>query len=663
MNTEEIFTFIAIWNEESGINLEDLYPKEEQFDFNTIAEHIFITYHNFYKKEAVVKTLFKIPLVNISKKASIFLDRIQGDSIVIVVILFPDYSSDDIIEIFDNMIQNIGMEYIETEQPLLDKYFNKIKEKFLLEQKVKDSDIVLDENYLLPEALQDFKTGLEQYQRKEFDRAYFLLRKAYLRFETEDQLKLLLETTFFIATILMQKNKFKAAKEFFQKLGPLAEQLEHQKYIEKAIYMEGYCYYQEGDYTNAYNNFTLLGKTELKFTSIFQYLTLFGKILADVGHYEDALKTLEKALEISEKAAQNREVQRKRAEIFLDLGHICYEMVHQAIKSGNIDKKASNLLLNSSIKHFEDVIKIWKNLDNYPGLIETYQLIASNYEILGDIDSAIENYESSLEFAELSNDLVNRFKLLELIIQKYAEQESHEKIVRKIDVILHEIAPVAYLDLFTIAGFHLQLGESMIELKRHNEAISELVVSLNLYTKMPKPVQELSKVHKKLIEIYELKEDQQKIDYYKNKSMQVQEQLEDFAIKEKIKHQPLEVVEEFWIFSNEGGTIFSYTPKANTTPGLLSNFMIAMDNFGAELQVDQIKTLKIGYDYFSYYKEVEHNIFMVGRSPVKFELDNIEKTVQKIYMKFWAVYEPILQNYDGDSSKFEGFIKTVRDLD
>ena len=155
-------------------------------------------------------------------------------------------------EIFDNILQNIGMEYIETEVQILEKKFNQINELFILEQSVKDSEISIDENYLITNALQDFKTGLEQYKKKELDRSYFLFRKAHSKFELESQLNLLLETTYFIGTILIEKNKFKAARDYFQKLETLAQQLQHEKYYEKGIFMEGYCDYQENNYRGNY---------------------------------------------------------------------------------------------------------------------------------------------------------------------------------------------------------------------------------------------------------------------------------------------------------------------------------------------------------------------------------------------------------------------------
>ncbi len=672
MPTEKIFTFIAIWNQDFGTKVIEVYPESEDLDFNRVAEHIFITYHNFYKKNKdgpSERTFFKLPLVNINKKAGVFLDAIidiedvSKLQSIIAVMLIPDFFPDDRIEVFDNIIQNIGMEYIETRTAILEKYHKEVNDLFILEQQVKDSEITIDENYGVANALDDFQNGLIQYQNKEFDRAYFLLRRSSMKFELENELKVLLETYFYIATILMQKYKFKSAKDFFKKLESLAEQLEHQKYYEKSIYMQGYCDYQLMDYNEAYANFSRLGKTSLAHVSKFQYLILLGKVLADVGHFDDAIKSLEKALEISESAKTQPDIIKKRAEIFLDLGHIYYEMAYRIIKSGIAKESEYEPDLLNSIKNFHEATLILKILDDYSRIIRVFEPIASNYEILGKMEEAIENYEKALDFAQLSNDVISRFKLLEKVIQIYTEQGLHELIVRKIDIILHEIAPVAYLDIRSVAGFHRRMGESFVELGIDNEALSELIVALNLYNKFSEVVPELGDVYNKLIEIYKKRNDPTHVDYYQDKLVLVQDQIEQAAKREKMEYKPLEVVEEFWFFTEDGTVIFSYTPKTNTTPRLLSNFLTAMDNFGSELELAQIKTIKIGLEYFSYYKEQGNPIFIVGRSDVKFDVEQIEKIIKAFFVKFFTNFEPLIKTFDGDTTKFNSFIKIIKDIE
>jgi tetratricopeptide (TPR) repeat protein len=670
MDKENVITFIAIWEQDFGAKVIEIYPSEEIIDFNSIANNIFITYQNFYKKQEEIQSdqfIFTLPFENIHKKAKICIyetNAEQEDSIQqrsIVVLLLPDYFPDEKIEIFDELIQNIGLEYNETKSPVIKKYHEQVNELFILEQRVTDSEILIDDSYLIQNALEDFKIGLEQYKKKELDRSYFLLSKAHLKFELDNQLKLLLETTFFIGTILMEKNKFKVAGEYFQKLEHLAQQLEHEKYVERAIFMGGYCNYQVNDYRSAYEKFMKLADRELKYVSKFQYGLIRGKLLADVGHFDNAIKSFEEALGYSELLGETNDLKKKKAEIFSDLGHIKYDMVYQATRSGNVDSDNSKSNLYDSIKYFEEVIKIWESMDNIPRLIDLNKQIASIYEILGELDNAIQFYEKALEFAELSNDIVNRFEIIEKLIQTLAELGRHEEIFKRVDEVLHDIAPVAYFDRFTVAGLHRRLAESLIELGRDDDAMAELLVALNLYENFSKPVPELSIVYKKIIEIYKHKEDSDRIKYYKDRRKKLKIELYELSKLERVKYNILDIIEEFWIFTNEGNTLFTYTPKINANSQLLSGFLIAMNNFGSELKAEQLKTIKFGSEYFSYYKEKDRTIFIVGRSNDKYQVDLVEEIIKKIYIKFWEIYGAFIDDVDEDTTKFEPFLKMLKE--
>ena len=671
MKTENIITFIASWKEDYGAKVIELYPSVEIFDYSTIATQIIRTYQFFYKKDANITTgniVFNLPLVNINKRAVIFLEtnNIEGKEgqtfIDMVVLLIPDFFPEERLIIFENIIQNIGMEYIETKSKVLEKNFDQIKEKFTLEQKVQDSDIHIDENYQINDALQDFKDGLLQFQQNELDRSYFLLRKAHMKFNAEDQLKLLLETTFLIGTILLKKNKFTAARNSFQDLQSLAKQLQHQKYHEKAIYLQGYCDYQQDNYMDAYKNLVKLSEKSFNFISKFQYCIIFGKILADMRQYENALKSFEMALQLSEAEEDTEDLIRKKGEIYIDLGHISYEMVYQAIKRGKLDKNTSQLFIQDSINYYKEAIPLWKKLDDYSGLIHVCELIADNYETLKEMEEAIKFHEEGLKYAELSNDLEKGFNILNKVISIYEELGLHHQIIEKMDILLYKIAPVAYLDLNAVAGFHTQLGKSFVELERDNEALSELFVALNIYSKFDEPNHRLLEVYNIIIKIYKKKDDLDHIQYYQTKAYKVEKELEELSRDTKVDYKPLEVVEELWIFTADGGSIFSYTPKSNTTPRLLSGFLLAMENFGSELGVDKIRSIKIGNYNFSYFKEPEDSIFMVGRANVKFKLDIVEEMVKTIYYTFRTKYQLLLRKFDGDATPFESFLDDIKKM-
>ena len=75
MNKEELFTFIATWEEDLGTEVVEIYPEDDNFDINTIASNLFLTYFNFYKKEKSSKFFFRQALININKIARVFLLR------------------------------------------------------------------------------------------------------------------------------------------------------------------------------------------------------------------------------------------------------------------------------------------------------------------------------------------------------------------------------------------------------------------------------------------------------------------------------------------------------------------------------------------------------------------------------------------------------------
>ena len=86
----------------------------------------------------------------------------------------------------------------------------------------------------------------------------------------------------------------------------------------------------------------------------------------------------------------------------------------------------------------------------------------------------------------VSNDVANKFKVLKKIIQIYVKLNKHELIIKELDRILHETVSVAFMDLSTVAGFHRQLGDSLLQVGQDKEALSELLIALNTYKKFPK---------------------------------------------------------------------------------------------------------------------------------------------------------------------------------
>ncbi|KKN31604.1 hypothetical protein LCGC14_0822390, partial [marine sediment metagenome] len=165
-NFNQPCVFIAKWSGEFGPKVLEFQPNSNEIDLETIAMQIFIVYQNFYyneKEKIISRILFTLPFKNINRRSKKFLDsldkteNIDNPHSFFIVLLLPDYSSDDLLEKFDNILINIGEEFSNTKTLLLNNYYEEINELFILEQKVQDSEMSLEEDYSFPNALLDFK--------------------------------------------------------------------------------------------------------------------------------------------------------------------------------------------------------------------------------------------------------------------------------------------------------------------------------------------------------------------------------------------------------------------------------------------------------------------------------------------------------------------------
>ncbi|MCK4780517.1 MAG: hypothetical protein KAT57_10035, partial [Candidatus Lokiarchaeota archaeon] len=170
----DLSAFIALWDKRIGAKIMDFYPKSSQpkFDLEFISSKIFFAFQNLNQDDAtrIKRTFFKLPFKDINRKALILLDVLESNNnkekdqqSSIVVLLVPDFISDEELDGFKNIISEIGNDYLTTESLIFDKRLEKIEEIFILDEQVRDSEISIDENYSLNEALLDFKNGIENF--------------------------------------------------------------------------------------------------------------------------------------------------------------------------------------------------------------------------------------------------------------------------------------------------------------------------------------------------------------------------------------------------------------------------------------------------------------------------------------------------------------------
>lgn len=664
--------FISKWSEEFGPKVVEFQPKSSELDLETITMQLFIAYQNFYfddKDKEIERTIFKFPFKNISRKSRIFLDsldkseRAENPQAFIVGILFPDYFPDDLMEKFDNILVNVGEDYVNNQAIMLENYYEEIYELFTLEQKVQDSEIVLEEEYAFPNALLDFKKGIEQISKKNYHAAYFLLRKSYLKFKAENKIDLILETTFALSSALTQLQKYDVARHYYDDLENLANQLQHKKYYETAVFMSGVCAYKSMDYLEAIKKFSILESKELEHINQFHYYYLYGQVLRLLEMNANAIMVLQKAFEISKQMEKTEEIQEKQGKLLLELGHTNYNMAIAMMKSGKVDGTILRSFLNNSVDYYKSATEIWNDLNRFSSLIFTHQLIGNIYEYFEEHEAAVESYRKALEYAETSNDVLNRLKSFKLIIQTLSKLELHEVLVKEIDEMLVKIRSYAFIDLYTISGFHRQLGESLHKLGKSKEALSELLIALNIYNKFEEPVQERLDTLQNIIDIYSEENNEKSINYYQGNYDSVKAGIEDLAAKKKKEFGLIGDVREIWIFMDMGTQIFSHSPETTVDPQLFGGFLSALSNFSKELTSNYLNAMTIGTDRYVFYREEDKPIFILSRGNITTSMDFIEKILTKIYNEFWNQYSAFLVDFDDVISRFSNFEDILEKMD
>ena len=672
-----LIAFMALWDKKFGAKILDFYPKTSQpkFDLDFITSKIFFAFQSFNEDEStnIKKTFFKLPFKEINKKALILLDVLASNNHkennkkpFIVVLFFPDFISNEELDDFKNIISEISIEYLINEKIILDKHVKKIEEVFLLEEQVKDSEVSLDEKYSLNKALIDFKIGIELFSKKNYKQAYFFLKKAYLKFYDENHTKLILEATFFISSILSQLNKYDVALVYIKNLENLSYQFKHEKYYETALFLSGFIYYKKEDYEKALNKFKKLDALNPQTINKFNFFFIYGRILRELKKNSDATTYFQRALEESKHLEDSNEIKDKKAQVLVELGHINYINAVNILISGKSNHSLYRSTLLKTINYYEEAINILNEIENYSGLISIYRLIANIYELIDEHLLSIKNYRKALSFAEKINDIASKLQIFNLLIQKLLILGKHDIVIKETDQMLSKTITYAYLDLFSVSNFHRYIGEALYKLgKNKSDALSELLISLNIYNTFDRPVLESLEVLQMIINIYDASNDDDKgkyINYYTNQYNQIEKRIRQLK-KEEQKHvfNFLKEIKEFWIFTNDGRQLYSHAPETNYNPELFGGFLSALQNFSLELASKNLKSITIGFDQYVIFKEYRP-FYVLGRSSNKVSLYNIEMILKIIHDEFWKNYQPFIEDRDIDINKFSQFFENFREL-
>jgi len=419
----EIVLFFAIWDEELGPEVLDFCPKTSILDLESLTSSIFATYQFFWDKpdEHYERTKVILPVLNLNRKAHVFIEVIHNPEVrggfqpFIVVLLVPDYIRDKDLVVFDVPMSKIAQKYINEKEVLIKETFKEIKEIYVKDQEFKESKFEISDLYSYTAAADDLRAGVQLFQTRNYDGAYPLLRKALLKFRQEDHKNLIMEATYLIGSLFAQKRQYDIAEDYFLSLELLAEELNHQKYLETSIFMAGFCAYKNERFVEAIQQLSKIELIKKQFINEFQYHTIYGRALANLQNYEDSIDKLKFALRIIKSKEQTQSVKKQQGQITHELGLIYYKLAIERIRSFGIDKQEDfKEILDEAIKNFESSGDIWREVEDNTQLIKSNSLIGDIFEFLGDYSSrksrcTFLDIISYLEFScHLSNCFFNK---------------------------------------------------------------------------------------------------------------------------------------------------------------------------------------------------------------------------------------------------------------
>ena len=669
-STLQIVSFIAIWDEELGPKIVELYPKTNIGDIEKLLRYIFQAYQSpdiSYQSRKLT-----ISIRNIGRKARVLFDTIPNISVrggfqpFIAVILVPDYFSDDDLNIYNEVLDKIAKNFSKNQKISLKKYYEDIKERYDFKQVIKESDIEISDFYSHDAAIEDLEKAKELVETKNFEQSSQRLKKALLKFEQEDHEHLIMEVFYETASNSVKQKKFDKAKQDFKRLEELAKKLDDEKYREISLFMQGFCAYKIEKYMDALENFEKLNIDDTQYINKIEYYYMYGQILSYFKRYNEALQQLLWALVLSTERKKNKAVTRQQSQILYELGLINYNIAFEKLKRlGLKNKKNYQTELNEAISFFERSADLLTELSEFSILSQVNQLIGNINEFLGEDEKAIEYYENALENAITLQDRTRELKLNKKIIQKQHKLGLYDTNIKKIKAILSNLDRYRFIDLYTIASYHRDLGNSYVAIGKIKKGLTELRKTYKIFRSFQTPVIEELELLNRIAKLYTRIENFERVAFYAEKIKEVSNKLLNLSRIEKTKeYNPMLDVKEVWIFMTSSGVrLYSYAPYTDVDHDLLGGFLTALRNFSSEFSERQLNSMVIGDDRYTIYQEEGYDFFILGRSSVKSSEETVKKILSILYTRFWKEFEAEIKNFQGKLDYFIRFKDVIDSID
>jgi hypothetical protein len=123
----------------------------------------------------------------------------------------------------------------------------------------------------------------------------------------------------------------------------------------------------------------------------------------------------------------------------------------------------------------------------------------------------------------------------------------------------------------------------------------------------------------------------------------------------------MRVVNEIWIITSSGITLFNLSKDEKIDPLLFGGFFSAIQSFAQTLGESTLKTLVIGNAKLTVYQGKKGFLF-VSRSPQKIKDDSIIDYLKLVETKFFEQYEMILDKPIQDTNIFKNFGDVIHEI-
>jgi len=669
----EIISFITIWDEDIGPVIVDFYPKFKVGDLENLAIQIFTAYQFFWDAQdfKFQSTKFILPIKSINRKSKVLLDLIPNLEVrgglqpYIIALLVPDYFSDEDLKIFDEIMLKISQQFSRNQKLSLKDYYQSIKDVLLLKVVEKEPKVDISEFYSYTAAMEDFQAGIKLFQTKNFEEAYQILKKVLQKFEQEEHKHLIMEVLYILASLFTQRKQYNVARGYFLQLEDLAREMENVKYLETSMFMGGFCAYKNENFPRALEKFENIEIEKVQYLNKLQFFTIYGRVLVHFEKFEEALEAFLKALLISTEMKTSIILKKQQSQILYELGVVNNKIAVEMLKNQGLTYEEDyQTYLQEAINHFTRCVDLLIELKDFKILIYIYRLIGNIYDFLGEDLKFLEAYNKALDYAIEVKDPGRKIKITNRIVQKQTTLKMYEENISKIKTILDNIEEYKIIDLYSIARFHQQLGDTLAITERVDEGLEHLLKALEIYKGFKIPVFNQLQLLNRIIEIFTEKKDYEKVSSFSEELKTVSDQLQSASIQPPKVFRPMGDVKEVWVFCiSKGIEFFSYAPFSEVDHDLLGGFLTAMQQFSLELSQNLLNSMVIGEDRYTFYQEEGYDFFILGRSAVKSSEEIVKKILSIIYARFWKEFAESIKSFEGNITPFRRFTDVIEALD